>query len=194
MKVVIDGTIGSGKSTVLKGLASSGFPVFLEPIESWTPMMDMYYKEPKKYAFMVNSVCMNDLFHRDSEKVIECSFYERSIHSSFHIFQEMSFRMGHVNLSEFEFSRRVYRRLAEKQPASDMVFLWIDVSPEIARKRIVERGTSEMSCEDISYFTDITRRYKEYYQEGNNKVIRIDGDQTPEKVLKDVLEAVKTFL
>lgn len=44
--VCIDGSISSGKSTILKGLASNYFSTHPEPLDEWSDQLDKFYENP----------------------------------------------------------------------------------------------------------------------------------------------------
>lgn len=193
MKFVIDGTIGSGKSTVLRSLESLGYPVFQEPLELWTPMMDLYYKDPKKHAFTVNSVCLHDLFHRDlNASGPSLSFHERSIHTARSIFHESTFLQGLIDTEEYKTYEKVYKVMCKSLPRHKFIHIWIDVDPDVAIERMKKRNGSENSLGDTGYFYEINERYREFYKD--SFCSRVDGNQEPEKVLQDILSVVQPYL
>ena len=50
-KIVIDGNIGSGKTTQLDLLEQQGkYNIKKEPIEKWP--LDLYYSDPKRWGFL----------------------------------------------------------------------------------------------------------------------------------------------
>lgn len=51
-KIVIDGLIGSGKSTFLEELANMGYTVHKQPVEEWT-CLKPFYENPSKYAYQL---------------------------------------------------------------------------------------------------------------------------------------------
>lgn len=51
MLIVLAGTIGAGKSSLAAALGQHlGTDVFYEAVDN-NPVLDLYYQDPKKYAF-----------------------------------------------------------------------------------------------------------------------------------------------
>lgn len=53
MLIVLAGTIGAGKSSLAAALGEHlGTDVFYEAVNN-NPVLDLYYQDPKKYAFLL---------------------------------------------------------------------------------------------------------------------------------------------
>tara|TARA_B100001057_G_C22498931_1_gene813252 strand:- start:184 stop:339 length:156 start_codon:yes stop_codon:yes gene_type:complete len=46
--IAVEGNIGAGKTTALETLESMGYLVFYENIEKWRPLLESYYRDPKR--------------------------------------------------------------------------------------------------------------------------------------------------
>ena len=50
--ICVEGNIGSGKSTLIKGLKEKGWSTFQEPVESrWKEPLQAFYKDPSLWSF-----------------------------------------------------------------------------------------------------------------------------------------------
>lgn len=73
--------------------------------------------------------------------------------------------------------------------------IWLDVNDQCAFDRMEKRGRADDTLDKIknrlAYYEIYVTRAIEYYQnESKNKLIRIDGGQTIEKVHEDIVRAV----
>src|SRR3989344_6404529 len=72
--------------------------------------------------------------------------------------------------------------------------IWLDVSYEWAYERLIGRGRGDDSPETIknrlAYYTKyVELTVKDYQEESSNKLIRINGEQTIEKIHQDIVSA-----
>lgn len=62
MLIVLAGTIGAGKSSLAAALGQHlGTDVFYEAVDN-NPVLDLYYQDPKKYAFLLQIFFLNKRF------------------------------------------------------------------------------------------------------------------------------------
>lgn len=190
MRYVLDGTIGCGKSTILRGLGEKGVPVFQEPIEKWEPVMKEFYTDPARNALRVNTMCMQDLHDRDIAASGMC-VVERWLESAFHVFSSIARDQDMLTEDEFKALETKYMALRKDMTGVDTTVVYVHVSPETSIERLQRRGRSETNSKDHSYFRLLHQRYEAWYNTmDGNKVHTVDGEQHSEDVLRDVCEIV----
>ena len=82
MHIVIDGNIGSGKTTQLELLEQNGWSVKREPLDEWP--LDLFYKDMSRWALLLQMKILQTLRPvRDGVTV-----YERCLLSTRHVFWE----------------------------------------------------------------------------------------------------------
>ena len=59
--VCIDGNIGVGKSTLLEELARRGYITFTKGLEDWADVLELFYKEPKRWAFTLQTAVLTNM-------------------------------------------------------------------------------------------------------------------------------------
>jgi deoxyadenosine/deoxycytidine kinase len=131
-KIVLEGNIGSGKSTILTELKTPLEKQF-EPVEKFS-LLEAYYKDPYRYA--------NDLqiqvadVHLEVEKIFTApTVFERTIETSIHIFSSMAYDDHMITRSQFE---DLKLKLNESTAVS--AFIYIDVDLDACMERIKKRG------------------------------------------------------
>ena len=83
MKVVIDGNIGSGKTTQLDLLEKKGWKVRREPIETWP--LELFYSDKSRWALVLQLRILQTLRPVDTKDIV---VYERCLLSTRHVFWE----------------------------------------------------------------------------------------------------------
>lgn len=87
-------------------------------------------------------------------------------------------------------SRHVLAELPEKK-----VSFFIDVPVEVANARKVDRGTTDrMELEDDEYHTRVRQGYYDIIESGGHEYNVINGNQSKEQVLRDVMNILGSAL
>jgi len=131
-KIVLEGNIGSGKSTILTELRIPLEKQF-EPVEKFT-LLESYYKDPFRFA--------NDLqiqvadVHLEVEKFFTSpTLFERTIETSVHIFSSMAYDDNMITRNQFE---DLKSKLKKSVPVA--AFIYIDVDLDTCMERIKMRS------------------------------------------------------
>ena len=104
-RVVVEGSIGVGKTTIIKELVQHcpDFCPFLEPLEDWgsCKILDIVYRD-KGSAFLAQSFIAQTLLKRDlpSAPMHQVSLYERSIFSAHHCFIPIMHELDRLTVLE----------------------------------------------------------------------------------------------
>jgi deoxyadenosine/deoxycytidine kinase len=197
--IVIDGNIGSGKSTVLKLLKfNNGFNVINEDVESWKPYIEQFYNDMDKYSLSFQmKVLQHHLKTYNSIKNDKNHYLlERSPLSCIHVFG----RSLHLNkfLSELDMQLMIdYNDTFGWYP--DFV-IYIKTDTKICLERIYERNRQNETI-SLEYLDNLDKLYTELYIDNKikhlgkqTKVIVIDGNQSKEEVHKNILISMINIL
>ena len=196
---VIEGNIGSGKSTLCKMLEeqSDNIEVICEPVQEWKNMFDdntsknllqVYYEDQNRWGFTFQ---LFGLFTRIKDVLFtqtkDLRFVERSIFSYKNVFTRFLFEKGKISSLEWKmynewfdwFSRDIFRE--ENKPNG---FIYIRANPQTSFNRMLKRERSEEKCVPIDYLIDVNNYHTEWLNSEQNVLI-IDVDQdfenTPEE-------------
>ncbi|EFA23160.1 deoxynucleoside kinase [Bifidobacterium gallicum] len=183
--LVLAGTIGAGKSS-LAGIVGShyGTDVFYESVDD-NPVLDLYYKDPKKYAFLLQIHFLNKRFesikkaYKHNNNVLDRSIFEDAL------FLDLNVINGNVTRTEQHIYHELLNNMMEElegmpKKAPDLL-IYIDVSFEKMLERIKKRGrTFEQIENDPSlyhYYQQVHDAYPRWFDEYHmSPKIRIDGD------------------
>lgn len=95
--VSIDGTIGSGKSTIIESLSHAEYQTRAEPVEDWSLLGD-FYRDPYQYAGMFQMQVLLS-YHKLYRKIFmepNMVVIERSPETSKNVFNNMQHARGHI--------------------------------------------------------------------------------------------------
>jgi deoxyadenosine/deoxycytidine kinase len=200
MRIVIDGNIGSGKSTVTNRVCHElRLPMFLEPVDQWNEWLSLYYKDPDRWGFSMNlNVLMSFSKWRANNNFL--GLYERSPLSNRYVFTELQ------QLNPLE--QRLYEQVYDQVAWVPDVIIYIRTDPEVSMERMQKRARDCESNVPLEYLKLVHEKYekmfkppREYfsyldhqYTGGKQcRIILVDGNRDAEAVYKDVLEWVKAY-
>ncbi|MBA1392301.1 deoxynucleoside kinase [Lactobacillus sp. XV13L] len=201
--IVLSGPIGAGKSSLTSILAEHlGTQAFYEGIED-NPVLPLYYKDMKRYTFLLNIYLLNHRLAQISQAIQEKnSVSDRSIYED-----ELFFKMNAENKvadpTEFQIYASLLKNMMEDTPGNPSkkpdLLIYIHVSLDTMLERIEKRGRSfEQISTDPSlkdYYARLLSYYEPWYESYHESPkIKIDGDKldfiTDEAAKKEVLSQI----
>lgn len=183
--IVLAGTIGAGKSSLAKALGEHlGTEVYYESVDN-NPVLDMYYQNPQKYAFLLQIYFLNKRFeaikmaYAQENNVLDRSIFEDEL------FLTLNYKNGNVTKTELEIYQNLLGNMLEEiegmpKKRPDLL-VYIDVSFETMLSRIAQRGRSfeqiEKQSELKAYYQQVHEEYPIWYRNYDvSPKMRIDGD------------------
>lgn len=186
MLIVLAGTIGAGKSSLATALGEHlGTDVFYEAVDQ-NPVLDLYYQDPEKYAFLLQIYFLNKRFqsikeaYRADNNILDRSIFEDEL------FLTLNYQNGNVTKMELEIYKELLANMLEELEGmpkkSPDLLVYIDVTLETMLSRIQLRGRSyeqvTANPELLEYYKQVHSAYPIWYQDYKaSPKIRIDGNQ-----------------
>lgn len=182
--LVLAGTIGAGKSSLAKALGEHfDTKVFYESVDD-NPVLDLYYKDPQKYAFLLQIYFLNKRFrsikdaYTDNNNVLDRSIFEDAL------FLDLNFKNGNVTAQEHQVYHDLLDNMMEEldgmpKKAPDLL-IYIDVNFETMLNRIKMRGRNFEQIEDnpelLDYYRQVHSEYPAWFDTyDKSPKLRIDG-------------------
>lgn len=157
-KISIEGTIGSGKTTIATALASKfGSPLILEEFHN-NPFLPQFFNGHQDYAFEMECYFLMDRFdqlqewNKNSAWISDYAFCKTEVYAN-----------HNLNQDEMALFKRIQSALFSKQQQPDCI-VYISVSSEKAKERILKRGRTFELETPISYLEEINNQYLNYLQ------------------------------
>lgn len=186
MLIVLAGTIGAGKSSLAAALGEHlGTEVFYEAVDN-NPVLDLYYQDPKKYAFLLQIFFLNKRFQSIKEAYkADNNVLDRSIFED-ELFLTLNYKNGNVTRTELDIYKELLSNMLEELEGmpkkSPDLLIYIDVSFEKMLERITKRGRSYEQISDnpdlYEYYQQVHDEYPNWYDNYDaSPKIRIDGNK-----------------
>lgn len=192
--VCILGTIGAGKTSWSKALEEviiekeGRCEGLWEPVET-NPLLPLYYKDPKRYAFsmqvnMLNKRYEQQLLAQDLSLAGVSSVQDSSMFGD-SCFVEMLKDDGILCDEEVTVYSELFANMSRSVMYPSLV-VYLDCPPDKAKERVIKRGRE---CEkDISTYylaslkLQIEKLVKEFYRYTFVKEINVACDMTPDEI------------
>ncbi|WP_165732193.1 deoxynucleoside kinase [Streptococcus dysgalactiae] len=185
MLIVLAGTIGAGKSSLAAALGEHlGTDVFYEAVDN-NPVLDLYYQDPKKYAFLLQIYFLNKRFKSIKEAYqADNNILDRSIFED-ELFLKLNYKNGNVTKTELDIYQELLANMLEELEGMPKkrpdLLIYIDVSFDKMLERIEKRGRSFEQVGDNpgleQYYHQVHGEYPTWYEDYKvSPKMKIDGN------------------
>lgn len=185
--ICIEGTIGSGKSSLASLLGKEiGTEVFYESVED-NPVLPLFYEDPNKYAFLLQIYFLNTRFKSikdalgNSNNILDRNIYGDSI--LFHLNSDL----GRANPMEVEVYDALLANMMEELNASQYkkrpdLLVHVKASFPKMLERIKKRGRSYEQLDYdptlYTYYEELNKRYDQWYKDFDLcPKLQVNGDK-----------------
>jgi len=152
--VLVEGNIGSGKSTLvalLEKLGPKNYVYLQEPVTTWETITDEngkniienFYADQKKYAFSFQMMAyisrlnsLNEIIKEHGEDVIVIS--ERSMFTDRNVFAKMLYNDEKIEKIEYSIYNMWFDSFIDK--FKDYSIIYVNTPPDICHQRVIQRA------------------------------------------------------
>jgi len=181
-RIVIDGNIGSGKTTQLDLLEKKGWKVQKEPIDAW-PLKE-FYEDPSRWAFYFHMVLLQTVRPlRAREPIV----YERCLLSSRYVFWPVLVNDKMVTQMEDQ----TYSKFYNKYEWFPDLYIFLSKTPEKCYEHIHTRTQAGDSGITLDYLKKLDKEYKKLLRNVPCKVIVINAERSVEEIHKEICRHIE---
>lgn len=213
---VIEGNIGSGKSTFLSLLRTQlQVPVLPEPVDRWQHiegkynLLEQFYQDMPRWAYTFQSYAFISRIAEHEKHIQEIqvpySFVERSVFSDRHCFAKNCFEMGNMTSLEWHLYREWFSWLVGSFSFKPAGFIYLQTDPEICYKRLQKRNRSAESSVSLEYLISLHNKHEQWLIEKQDVdpliaqvpvlILSCNADFESDKNQQEMhLESIKNFL
>jgi len=199
---IIEGNIGSGKSTILKLLQlAQNVEVIQEPVDMWLNIKDNdnknllqhFYSDMNRYSYMFQTMVFKTrLQSLEKAQVEPFRFSERSIWTDRFVFGKMCLEDNKMNSIESSCYKFWFEWLEEKfKPKPDGI-IYIKCSPEKCLERIGNRGRDEENKIPIEYLDKLNLYHDEWFNNWKETPLLIIDNEEDNNYLS-ILDKINAF-
>ena len=162
--VVVEGSIGAGKTTLTTMLAEDfNAELVLERFAD-NPFLEKFYKDPEHYSFPVEMTFLMDRYQQLKNLLTARDLFTDFVIGDYFIDKCLLFSKNNLSKDEFSLFKTVFDTIAGFLPKPDLI-LYLYTKPDRLLKQIAKRNRSFEKDITIEYLTDIQEKYLTYFRE-----------------------------
>lgn len=150
LSIIVEGNIASGKTTFLDYFRKDDeVAIIKEPVDLWRNcrghnLLDLMYKDPKKWAFPFQMYAALTMLQRHTMETYKpINLMERSIYSARYCFVEKLVKDGILLPEHYAIIDEHFKWATQSVNMSVDLIVYLRSSPEVAYRRMMLRGRNE---------------------------------------------------
>ncbi len=192
--MVIEGSIGAGKTTLTKMIARDfDLRLVLEEF-SENPFLSNFYSNPERYAFPVELFFMTERHKQLQEELTQQNLFQSGTVADYFFLKTLLFARHTLNEEENRLFQRLFDILNAGFPHPDILLYLHRPVPELL-KNIKKRGRSYEQDMKASYLEQVQNAYLNYFKTVNEfpvVILEMEGHDFLEN--KENYELIKRVL
>ena len=196
--IVVEGNIGSGKTSLVKMLTKEFSAHGIYEEFSDNPFLPKFYAEPEKHAFPLELSFLAERYHQLKKELNTRDLFHKNIISDYYFIKSLIFAEITLPEDEFALYKRLFHIIHQKLPQPDLlIYLYSDV--ERLQKNISKRGRDYESQITDDYLKKIHKGYFNFLCQQNTfpvliiNLTNIDFVEQKEDFMKILVSLGETY-
>jgi len=174
--VVIEGNIGSGKTTLASILAERWNARLILEQFSDNPFLPKFYENPERHAFALELSFLAERYNQNRNELNHTDLFRPCVVADYSFAKSLIFAGINLPEDEFELYKNLFHIIHGRLPKPDLV-VFLHCPEEKSIQQIKKRGRSYEQDIDIDYLRRITKGYLEFFrQQPETPVIILDTE------------------
>ncbi|MDG2165073.1 MAG: deoxynucleoside kinase [Flavobacteriales bacterium] len=196
--IVVEGNIGSGKTSLVKMLTKelSAHSIYEEFSDN--PFLPKFYAEPEKHAFPLELSFLAERYHQLKKELNTRDLFHKNIISDYYFIKSLIFAEITLPEDEFALYKKLFHIIHQKLPQPDLlIYMYSDV--ERLQKNISKRGRDYESQITDDYLKKIHKGYFNFLNQQNTfpvlilNLTNIDFVEQKEDFMKILVSLGETY-
>ncbi len=175
--IVIEGNIGSGKTSLSKRMANALDSKLVLEAFSDNPFLPKFYKDQKRYAFPLELSFLAERYHQLKEELNSYDLFKKTIVSDYYFSKSLLFAKITLPEDEFNLYQKLFSIIYSSLPKPDLyIFLYTDIDRLL--NNIQQRGRSYEKEIKPEYLEKIRNEYVNFLNKQTDfPVLLIDNSK-----------------
>ena len=192
--VVVEGNIGSGKTTLSKMLADTyDTRLMLEEFKD-NPFLPKFYDSPKRYGFPLELSFLAERYHQKRNELNRTDLFKPSIISDYSFAKSLVFAKINLDDDKFQLYQSLFKIIHGRLPKPDLL-VYLHCSAEKSKKQITKRGREYEQEISLHYLQSINDGYMTFFKQQKGRIVIIDTEnldfvknQSDYRTIKNIIE------
>ncbi len=159
--LVIEGNIGSGKTTLAKMLADDlNAKLILEQFAE-NPFLPKFYENPERYSFPLELSFLADRYKQFKKEVLNRDLFFPLVLADYYFSKTAIFAQNTLNPDEYHLFRQIFDMVSENIPRPDL-YVYLHADTKNLLKNIKKRGRVYEQEISAGYLDKISSGYLNY--------------------------------
>ena len=170
--IAIEGTIGSGKTTLVNMVAEEFNGKLLLERFADNPFLPKFYEDPERYAFPLELSFLADRYQQHNDAIAQLDLFKDFVISDYHVFKSSIF--AQVTLPEEEF--RLYKKLFDimhREITKPDCYIYLYQSIPRLLENIKKRGRDYEKDITAAYLAKIHKGYMDFIKANPELPVKI---------------------
>ena len=168
--VVVEGSIGAGKTTLSTMLANDYNAELVLERFATNPFLEKFYKDPEHYAFPVEMTFLMDRYQQLKGLLTARDLFTDFVIGDYFIDKCLLFSKNNLSKDEFSLFKNVFDTIAGFLPKPDLI-LYLYTAPDRLLRQIAKRNREFEKDITAEYLSDIQEKYLTYFRENQQTPI-----------------------
>jgi deoxyadenosine/deoxycytidine kinase len=165
--IVVEGNIGSGKTSLVKMLTEEFSARSIYEEFSENPFLPKFYAEPEKHAFPLELSFLAERYHQLKKELNTRDLFHENIISDYYFIKSLIFAEITLPVDEFDLYKKLFLIIHQKLPQPDLlIYLYADV--DRLQKNINKRGRDYETNITDDYLRKIHKGYFNFLSQQNS--------------------------
>jgi len=174
--VVIEGNIGSGKTTLTKMLAEYWNARTVLEQFSDNPFLPKFYEDPTRHAFPLEMSFLAERYHQHRNELSGQELFQPISICDYSFGKSLVFAGINLPPDEFELYRTLFHIIHGRLPRPDLL-IYLHCSEEKSLRQIKERGRPYEQDITLDYLRRISNGYREFlHQTERTTIVIVDTE------------------
>ncbi len=162
--LVIEGNIGSGKTSLAKKLSAEyNAKLVLEQFAD-NPFLPKFYKNPEKYSFPLELSFLAERYKQIKKEILNPGLFHSFIIADYYFSKSAIFAKNTLQKDEYNLFNQIFNIIFESMPKPDL-YVYLHLSIENLLNNIQIRGRAYEQTIDSGYLKKIRQGYINYLKQ-----------------------------
>jgi deoxyguanosine kinase len=162
--LVIEGNIGSGKTSLAKMLANDmNAKLILEQFAD-NPFLPKFYKDQERYSFPLELSFLADRYNQIKKEVMNRDLFHPLILADYYFSKTAIFACNTLKPDEYHLFRQIFNMVSESIPRPDL-YVYLHANTNNLLQNIKKRGRDYEQNISAGYLEKISEGYFSYFRQ-----------------------------